>query len=119
MSISVSIRNRVIYGSEYILCSREITITKEVIEGMKETIRNLYLADEIPWVIGYSGGKDSTAALQLVWLSLRELPKEKLNKTKAEREEYVRKMMNEVSDLLTKNGIKQIPSTNIEIAIIL
>ena len=81
MSISVSIRNRVIYVSENILCSREITITKEVIEGMKETIRNLYLADEIPWVIGYSGGKDSTAALQLVWLSLRELPKEKLNKT--------------------------------------
>ena len=81
MSISVSIRNRVIYVSENILCSREITITKEVIERMKETIRNLYLADEIPWVIGYSGGKDSTAALQLVWLSLRELPKEKLNKT--------------------------------------
>ena len=31
---------------------------------------------------------------------------EKLNKTKKEREEYVRKMMNEVSDLLNKNGIK-------------
>ena len=31
---------------------------------------------------------------------------EKLNKTKAEREEYVKKMMAEVSDLLNKNGIK-------------
>lgn len=31
---------------------------------------------------------------------------EKLNKTKAEREEYVKKMMDEVSDLLNKNGIK-------------
>ena len=31
---------------------------------------------------------------------------EKLNKTKSEREEYVRKMMDEVSELLNKNGIK-------------
>ena len=58
----------------------DITITKEVVEGLKETIRNLYLADDIPWVIGYSGGKDSTATLQLVWLALKELDKEKLRK---------------------------------------
>lgn len=58
----------------------EITINKSIIEGMQETIRNLYLADDIPWVIGYSGGKDSTAALQLVWLSLASLPAEKLKK---------------------------------------
>ena len=57
-----------------------ITINKEKIEGLKETIRNLYLADDIPWVIGYSGGKDSTATLQLIWLALRELPPEKLTK---------------------------------------
>lgn len=60
--------------------SSETTITREIIEGMQETVRNLYLADDIPWVIGYSGGKDSTAALQLVWLSLKELPKDKLKK---------------------------------------
>src|ERR1700728_709769 len=36
-------------------------------------IRGLYLADETPWVIGYSGGKDSTAVTQLVWLALSEL----------------------------------------------
>lgn len=59
----------------------EITINKSIIEGMQETIRNLYLADDIPWVIGYSGGKDSTAALQLVWLSLASLPAEKLKKS--------------------------------------
>ena len=58
-----------------------ITITKDVIEGLKETIRNLYLADDIPWVIGYSGGKDSTATLQLVWLALQEMDREKLKKT--------------------------------------
>ena len=64
------------------LCtSRETTLTKDIIDGMQETIRNLYLADKIPWIIGYSGGKDSTAALQLVWLSLSALPAEKLRKT--------------------------------------
>ncbi len=59
---------------------KTVTITKDKIEGLKETIRNLYMADDIPWVIGYSGGKDSTATLQLVWYALSELPKEKLTK---------------------------------------
>ena len=59
---------------------QEVTITKEIIDGLMETVRNLYLCDDIPWVIGYSGGKDSTATLQLVWLVLSELPKEQLKK---------------------------------------
>lgn len=59
---------------------RGVTVTKQTIEGLMETIRNLYLADEIPWVIGYSGGKDSTATLQLVWMAIRELPVEKRGK---------------------------------------
>ena len=60
--------------------TNETTINKNTIDGLKETICNLYLADDIPWVIGYSGGKDSTAALQLVWLSLLSLEKDKLKK---------------------------------------
>ena len=56
------------------------TITKETINGLMETVRNLYLADDIPWVIGYSGGKDSTATLELVWLALNELPEEQRHK---------------------------------------
>jgi len=39
-------------------------------------IKELYLADQIPWVVGYSGGKDSTAVLQLVWTALQELKQE-------------------------------------------
>jgi len=57
------------------------SITKQEIEGLMETVRNLYLADDIPWVIGYSGGKDSTATLQLVWLAISQLPREKRRKT--------------------------------------
>lgn len=51
------------------------------IEACKQDIRDLYLADEVPWVIGYSGGKDSTAVLQLVWLALAELkPDERMKR---------------------------------------
>lgn len=58
-----------------------LTITKDIVEGLMETIRNLYTADDIPWVIGYSGGKDSTATLQLVWLAIKELPEDQRRKT--------------------------------------
>jgi DNA sulfur modification protein DndC len=43
-------------------------------------IKQLYLTDNRPWVIGYSGGKDSTTALQLVWYALNTLPPKKLSK---------------------------------------
>ena len=39
-----------------------MAINKETITGLMETIQNLYLSDDIPWMIGYSGGKDSTDA---------------------------------------------------------
>lgn len=53
---------------------------KEVVRQLCEEIRELYLWDAIPWVIGYSGGKDSTAVLQLVWLAIKDLPPEKRTK---------------------------------------
>ena len=56
-------------------------INKETITGLMKTIQNLYLSDDIPWMIGYSGGKDSTAALQLVWMSIERLPDEQRKKT--------------------------------------
>ncbi len=37
-------------------------------------IKNVYLRDDRPWVIGYSGGKDSTCALQLIWSALTKIP---------------------------------------------
>jgi DNA sulfur modification protein DndC len=47
---------------------------REVIQLLEDEIRDLYLADDIPWIVGYSGGKDSTATLQLVWNALAGLP---------------------------------------------
>ena len=52
----------------------------DVVGELTEEIRELYTADQVPWVIGYSGGKDSTAVLQLVWLALQDLPADQRTK---------------------------------------
>lgn len=41
-------------------------------------LKDQYLIDDNlrPWIIGFSGGKDSTALLQLVWLAISEVPLE-------------------------------------------
>lgn len=57
-----------------------MAVTKELIDGLIVTIQNLYLADNIPWLIGYSGGKDSTAAVQLVWMAIERLPENERTK---------------------------------------
>lgn len=46
------------------------------ITAIRKHIRSVYRSDDRPWVIGYSGGKDSTCALQLIWGALKELPVE-------------------------------------------
>jgi len=52
-----------------------VTTEGEVIRTEeRQEIRDLYLADKRPWVIGYSGGKDSTAVLRLVFEALVQLP---------------------------------------------
>ncbi len=48
--------------------------TATLVERTTAEIRDLYAADERPWVVGYSGGKDSTTALQLIWKALGALP---------------------------------------------
>lgn len=50
------------------------------LEKVYEEIRAVYLNDARPWVLGFSGGKDSTCMVQLVWRALSSLPAEKLDK---------------------------------------
>jgi DNA sulfur modification protein DndC len=54
---------------------------KETVSLLIDEVKALYLADEIPWVVGYSGGKDSTTVLQIVWSALADLPEEQRHKT--------------------------------------
>lgn len=50
------------------------------IDALCDEVRELYIADEVPWILGYSGGKDSTATLQLVWTALAGLPADQRKK---------------------------------------
>lgn len=54
---------------------------KSELERRIAEIQEIYLSDGIPWVVGYSGGKDSTATLQLVWVALERLPATQRTKT--------------------------------------
>lgn len=49
-------------------------------EDIYKEVRELYRSNPQPWVIGYSGGKDSTAVLQLVWKALEGLTTEERQK---------------------------------------
>jgi DNA sulfur modification protein DndC len=50
------------------------------LDRLTEEIQALYLSDSVPWVVGYSGGKDSSAIVSLIWLALQKLPAEQREK---------------------------------------
>jgi DNA sulfur modification protein DndC len=58
----------------------ESIFEKKNIADVLEEIRTVYLNDNRPWIIGFSGGKDSTCMVQLVWTALSKLSPEKLSK---------------------------------------
>ena len=58
----------------------ESILEKKSFAEIFEEIRTVYLNDNRPWIIGFSGGKDSTCMVQLVWNALSSLPAEKLTK---------------------------------------
>lgn len=43
-------------------------------------LKDLYLNDGRPWIIGFSGGKDSTCVTQLIYMMIKNLPSEKRSK---------------------------------------
>ncbi|WP_312443676.1 DNA phosphorothioation system sulfurtransferase DndC [Lacrimispora sp.] len=53
---------------------------ENTLEELIKEIEYVYCSDERPWVIGYSGGKDSTLVVDLVYRMLKELPPEKRKK---------------------------------------
>jgi DNA sulfur modification protein DndC len=61
--------------------NRAIEEFVEDIKSITQEIQELYCLDSIPWIIGVSWGKDSTAVLQLVWNAIASLPEEKRHKT--------------------------------------
>lgn len=65
--------------------SKEVEVFESAFElrSLKDRIKDVqevYKADERPWIIGFSGGKDSTATLQLIWQAIERLPKKERKK---------------------------------------
>jgi DNA sulfur modification protein DndC len=57
-----------------------LTLNGNLLRALEDQTRQTYLADGRPWVIGYSGGKDSTVIVQHVWYALAALRPENLTK---------------------------------------
>jgi DNA sulfur modification protein DndC len=49
-------------------------------DKVRAEIVQAYFSNNYPWILGYSGGKDSTATLQLLWESLSSIPFDKRTK---------------------------------------
>ena len=58
----------------------ESVFDKRSLASIYDEIRQVYLNDTRPWILGFSGGKDSTCMIQLVWHALSELSAKKLQK---------------------------------------
>ncbi|RJG46196.1 DNA phosphorothioation system sulfurtransferase DndC [Mesorhizobium sp. DCY119] len=60
--------------------ARTSVLDGDGLDARYREIQQVYLSDSRPWVVGYSGGKDSTCALQMVWKALLALPLEQRQK---------------------------------------
>jgi len=85
----------------------EFSVFEDIIQEMSI----VYQHDRRPWMIGFSGGKDSTLLVCLVMEMLQRLPAEKRNKTvyivssdTLVENPIVRDYMHRMSELINKNG---------------
>lgn len=72
-------------NESYLFQNLQELINNQSINGLAlaeylSEITSLYLENSTPWVIGYSGGKDSTVVLELVYQALLNLSPEKRHK---------------------------------------
>lgn len=58
----------------------DLSIAGRSLSDLISEVQSLYLSDQRPWIIGFSGGKDSTTILSLVYSALLALPKDQLHK---------------------------------------
>lgn len=83
----------------------------EIFENIIQEMLLVYQHDQRPWMIGFSGGKDSTLLCCLVMEMLQRLTPDKRNKTvyivtsdTMVENPIVRDYMHKMSDLIGKNG---------------
>lgn len=82
-----------------------------VFEDIIQEMSIVYQHDQRPWMIGFSGGKDSTLLVCLVMEMLQRLPREKINKTvyivssdTLVENPIVRDYMHRMSKMINQNG---------------
>lgn len=59
---------------------RDFSLGNRPLADLVREIQNIYSSDDRPWIIGFSGGKDSTCVLSLIYMALLQLPAEKRSK---------------------------------------
>lgn len=59
---------------------RDFSLGNRSLADLVREIQNIYSSDDRPWIIGFSGGKDSTCVLSLIYMALLQLPAEKRSK---------------------------------------
>ena len=97
-------------------------MTESVFETRKlqeiyDEIKKLYQSDDRPWILGFSGGKDSTCMAQLVWNAIAQLEEEKRKKeiyiigcdTLVESPKIVERLKNTLTDMQGQAKEQQLP----------
>jgi 3'-phosphoadenosine 5'-phosphosulfate sulfotransferase (PAPS reductase)/FAD synthetase len=57
-----------------------IQIAPSAYQDIKQSLRRLYVEDDRPWLVGFSGGKDSTMLASLVFDAVLSIPAEERKK---------------------------------------
>lgn len=72
-------------NEQFLFDSHEEFVKESVIAGrplvdLIREIQHIYISDNRPWVVGFSGGKDSTVVLSLIYMALKGLDAERRHK---------------------------------------
>jgi len=104
--------NNFIFASHHALLEEMIVGQRPVTELIEE-IKTIYGADQRPWIIGFSGGKDSTTILSLIYSALLQLnPSERhkhvyvVSSDTLVETPVVVEMINRVLETINKRSIK-------------
>ena len=94
-----------------------LSTNQHFVKDILEELRAAYLGDKRPWIVGFSGGKDSTVLLQFVYMMLLSLrPEERFKKvfaltsdTKVEMPSIVERIDRELTLLRAAAGRDNVP----------
>lgn len=66
--------------SDHLSMIQDLSLGDRPLADLVREIQSIYSSDDRPWIIGFSGGKDSTCVLSLIFMALLQLSPEKRTK---------------------------------------